>query len=116
MISNKYIVSILFVVCIVLIIMNAGINGYEEPLDVMEIQKYENEINRIEELYASMEQTGASNNIQEMENLLQKINTIQTEIDLFLDRLKNDLETLLGIEKKVKYGIQYLTYRINILN
>ena len=68
--------------------MNAGINGCKESIDVMEIKKFEIEIRRIEELYKNMNESGEINNIQEIQNLLEQINALQSNADLFLDSLK----------------------------
>ena len=93
--SNNNILFILFVICIILIIMNAGINGCKESIDVMEIQKFENEIRRIEELYKNMNEIGEINNIQEIQNLLEQINALQSNADLFFRLLEEELEKLL---------------------
>ena len=116
MISNKNILIVLFVICIILITMNAGINGCKESIDTMKIQQFENEIKQIEELYKKMNETGDINNIQKIQELLTKINILQNNADTFLDSLKEELEGLIGIENKVKSGVQSMKHKINILN
>lgn len=113
--SNNNILFILLVTCIILIIMNAGINGCRESIDVMEIQQFENKIKQIEELYENMNETGEINNIQEIQNLLEKINALQSNADLFLDSLEEELERLVDIKNKVKVGVRSMKYQINIL-